>query len=123
MLRLGPALLTALLLGVPRALGGRAFGERAVFVEVATGDPRLAAFAESLARAVRRWGARVALTPAGAACVITVHRAFRGPGGQEAISLSIGEGPRARRLVLQHPPERRDEAALALLESIGAHGH
>jgi len=115
--------LTALLLGVPRALGGRAFGKRAVFVEVEAGDPGLDDFGEALARAVRRWRGRPEVAPGAATDVIAVHRLFRAAGGNEAISLSVGDGARARRLVLHHPPDRREDAALALLEALGPHGH
>jgi hypothetical protein len=121
-LRLGPALLTALLLGVPRALEGRAFGDRSVFVEVAAGDPDLDAFGEALTRAVRLRGARLAFSPRGATAVITLHRSFRDRNGDEAISMSQGEGRRARRLVLHHRPERRDAAAQALLDALDARG-
>jgi hypothetical protein len=108
---------------VPRALGGRAFGKRAVFVEVAEGDASLDAFGEALSRAIRRWGGRVALTPGGSTGVITLHGSFRDPGGRELLSLSVGEGPGSRRLVLHHPPDRREDAAMALLETLGADGH
>lgn len=107
---------------MPRALGGRAFGERAVFVEVAEGDPALDAFGEALSRAVRRSGARLVGAPVGPTAVITVHRLYRTRGGEEAVTLSVGSGPRARRIVLHHPPGRRDEAARALLETLAAHG-
>jgi len=120
LLRLGPALLTALLLGVPRALGGRAFGDRAVYVEVAAGEPELTAFGEALSRVVARHAHRLIGPPRGPATVITVHRLFRSPEHDvEAVSVSVGD----RRLVLHYPPGARDDAALTLLESLGPRGH
>jgi len=121
-LRPAPALLLALLLGVPRALGGRAFGNRPVLVEVAAGDTALDAFGEALARAVRRRAApRSAATP-GATSVIEVHGLFRDREGHEAISMSQGTAAGTRRLVLHHRPEHRDAAASALLDSLDALG-
>lgn len=123
MLRLGPALLTALLLGVPRALGGRAFGQRAVYVEVAGSDARLRAFGDALARAVDRYGARLAEAWDGQTAVITVHgltRVRTAAGEREIVSLSLGEGRLSRPLMLHYAPGSRVAAARALLESLSA---
>lgn len=47
MLRLGPLVLSALLLGIPRALQGRAFGEPTFRIDVVPADPDLHAFGDA----------------------------------------------------------------------------
>jgi hypothetical protein len=115
--------LTAVLLGVPRALDARAFGAtRSVYVEVADPSPGLAGFAEELSRALERSGCRVATSPTGATTVVEVHALWRcadsGPDPSEAISFTVRDARGWRPLVLHYQAGREVEAARALLEAL-----
>jgi len=122
-LRLGSVVLTAVLLGVPRALDARAFGAaRSVYVEVADPSPGLAGFAEELSRALERSGCRVATSPTGATTVVEVHALWRcaasGPDPSEAISFTVRDARGRRPLVLHYQAGREAEAARALLAAL-----
>jgi hypothetical protein len=126
-LRLGSVILTAVLLGVPRTLDGRAFGSTpSVYLEVADLSPELAGFAEELSRALEESGCRVAARPTGATTVVEVHslwsRADPGPDPSEAISFTVRDARGRRPLVLHYPPGRRAQAARALLRALDAGG-
>ncbi len=115
--------LTAVLLGVPRALDTRAFGAaRSVYVEVADPSAGLAGFAEELSRALARAGCRVASTLTGATTVVEVHAHWRraGPGvdPSEAIAFTVRDARGRRPLVLHYPAGREAEAARALLAAL-----
>jgi len=120
-LRLGSAVLTAVLLGVPRALDTRAFGaDRSVYFQVADPSPGLAGFADALSRALERAGGRAVKSPAGATTVVEVHGLWRlgarGPGPSRAISLTVQDARGRRPLVLHYAAGREAEAARALLD-------
>jgi len=123
-LRFGSVVLTALLLGVPRALDARAFGAaRSVYVEVADPSPGLAGFADALSLALERSGCRVATSPTGATTVVEVHALWRcdnsRPDPSEAISFTVRDVRGRRPLVLHYAVGREGEAARALLEALG----
>jgi hypothetical protein len=122
-LRLGSMVLTAVLLGVPRALDTRAFGAaRSVYVEVADPSPGLAGFADALARALERSGGRLATSPTGATAVVEVHALWRcvdsGPGPSEAVCFTVRDARGRRPLVLHYAAGREAEAARALLRAL-----
>jgi hypothetical protein len=122
-LRLGSAILAAVLLGVPRALDARAFGSvRSVYVEAAEASPDLAGFAEELSRALEEAGCRVAAGPTAATVVVEVHGLWKSadsrPGPSEAISVTVGDALGRRPLVLHYPQGRRRLAARALLRAL-----
>jgi hypothetical protein len=118
LLRLGPALLTALLSGVPRPLAPRPSGEPSPFVEVVRSDPDLEAFGEALAAAVERCGIHLARQPLGATAVIRVHGVTRCPAtGREIVSLSLGDAG-DRPLMLHYAAEHRVAAAATLLRTL-----
>jgi hypothetical protein len=122
-LRLGSVVLTAVLLGVPRALDARAFGSaRSVYVEVADPWPELTGFADELSRALERAGCRVATGPTGATTVVEVHALWRcadlGPGPSEAISFTVRDARGRRPLVLDYAAGREADAARALLAAL-----
>lgn len=123
MLRLGPAILASVLLGVPRALDARAFGaHRSVYIEVAPSSPELTAFAAGLSRAFADTGFAMAARPGGATLVVEVHALWRaeGTGGlaSEAISLSVRDRQGTRPFILHYAREERSAAARALLRSL-----
>jgi hypothetical protein len=123
MLRLGSILLTAVLLGVPRALEARAFGStRAVHVDVAPQDPELASFAEELDRALAAATHTLAPRPFPATLVVEVHGFARsapaGEGIRHAVLVSQGRGRTFRPLILDHGPGQRAQAARALIEAL-----
>jgi len=127
MLRLGSVLLTAVLLGVPRALDARVFGSpRSVYVEVAPQDPELASFAEELERALAAAAYTLAPFPLRATLVVEVHGFARsghdGEKARRAVLLSVGEGRKRRPLILDHGPGQRARAVRALLEALPAPG-
>jgi hypothetical protein len=118
--RLGSLVLTSVLLGVPRALQGRAFGaRRPVYVEVSPRSPGLLAFGEALERALG--GVGWALAPCRTAAVTVVEvlhvASVRDAFGRaaEAITLAVTEGRHVRRILLHATPDRRDAAARELL--------
>jgi hypothetical protein len=120
LLRLGSAILTAVLLGVPRALDARAFGSaRSVYVEVADPSPELAGFARELSRALEGAGCRVAARPTGATVVVEVHALWTrvGPGTlpAEVIGCTVSDANGRRPLVLDYRPGCQAQAASALL--------
>ncbi len=123
MLRLGSAVLAAVLLGVPRALDARAFGiARSVYVEVADPSPGLDGFAEALSRALELSGCRVAASPTGATTVVEVHALWRCADSRSdplaAISFTVRDARGRRPLVLEYAPGREAAAARALLEAL-----
>lgn len=120
MIRLGSVVLTALLLGVPRAIDARAFGAaRSVYVEVADPAPGLAGFAEALSRALELLGCRAATSPSGATTVVEVHARWRCADSRSdphaAISCTVRDGRGRRPLVLDCAPGGEADAARALL--------
>jgi hypothetical protein len=130
-LRLGSAILTAVLLGVPRALDARAFGAaRSVYVEVEEPSPELAGFAAALSRALAEAGCRVAPRPTGATVVVEIHALWKGvdsrPDGRddysEAIGFTVRDARGRRPLVLHYPAGRQAEAARALLRALDEPG-
>jgi hypothetical protein len=123
MLRLGPAVLAAILMGVPRALDTKAFGgARSVYVEVAEASPELAGFAEELSLALAEAGCRLAARPTGATVVVEVHALWKDPdsrpGSCEAIGFTVRDARGRRPLVLDYPAGRRAEAARLLLRAL-----
>ena len=122
-LHLGSAILTAVLLGVPRALDGRVFGSTpSVYVEVADASPEIAAFGEEVSRAPEESGCRVAARPTGATIVVEVHSLWTcaGPGSDpsEAISFTVRHARGRRPLVLHYPHGCRAQAARTLLRAL-----
>jgi hypothetical protein len=122
-LHLGSAILTAILLGVPRALDGRVFGSPpSVYVEVADPSPELAGFAEELSRALEEAGCHVTARPTGTTVVVEVHSLWpcAGPGSDpsEAIGFTVGDARGRRPLVLHYPLSCRAQAARALLRAL-----
>jgi hypothetical protein len=122
--RLGSLVLTAVLLGVPRALDARAFGAaRSVYVEVADPSPELAGFAEALSRALAEAGCRLAPGPAGATVIVEVHGRWGGPHSRpdpgRAIGFTVRDAAGRRPLVLDCPRGGEAEAARALLRALG----
>jgi hypothetical protein len=118
--RLGSLVLASVLLGVPRALQGRAFGaRRPVYVEVSPRSPGLLAFGEALERALVSVG--WALAPCRTAAVTVVEvlhvASVRDALGRavEAVTLAVTEGRRVRRILLHAGPDCRDAAARELL--------
>ena len=131
MLRLGSAILTAVLLGVPRALDARAFGAApSVYVEVADPSPGLAGFAAALSRALAEAGCRVASRPTGATVVVEVHALWKCIDSRsdcredrsEAIGFTVRDACGRRPLVLHYPEGRQAEAARALLRALDEPG-
>lgn len=119
-MRLGSIVLASVLLGVPRALEARTFGQRRpIYVEVAPRSPGLLAFGEALERALGAAG--WALVPRRSAAVVLVdvlHLASVRDAldrAVEAITLVVTEGRRVRRILLHADAERRDDAARELL--------
>jgi len=130
-LRLGSVILTAVLLGVPRALGAGAFGSaRSVYVEVADLSPELAGFAQELSRALEEAGCCVAARPTAATVVVEVHgvwtcgRSSTDPSGgpSQAVSFTVSDASGRRPLVLHYPQGRRVQAARALLRALDGPG-
>jgi len=118
LLRLGPALLTALLSGIPRPIAPRSRARPSLFVEVAPSDPDLDEFGKALSAAVDRCGIHLARESMGATLVVRVHGVTRCPDtGREIVSLSVGDAGE-RPLMLHYPAERRVAAAAALLRSL-----
>jgi hypothetical protein len=120
---LGSLVLASLLLGVPRALEGRAFGAgRTVCVEVSPDAPDLLAFRDALERAL--CDAAWTLVPRRAAgtTVIEVHgvRSTRDAHGrrQEAVALTVSGRGRTRRVMASGEAGRRDEIARVLLAGL-----
>jgi hypothetical protein len=124
--RLGPVVLAAVLLGVPRALDARAFGaQRSVYVELASWPSELQDFAAELERAIEETAYSLAARPSEATVVVEVVNVARtsgSDGGMEAVAFAVREGQRARPLVLHYAPGQRADAARLLLERLpGAH--
>jgi len=122
MLRLGSMLLTAVLLGVPRAVDARAFGsQRSVYVEVAPGDPDLASFAEALEQALGAAAYTLARDRSRATLVVEVRGFARSVSGERAgVMLAVGRGADRRPLVLDHAPGQWAPAARTLLAALPA---
>jgi hypothetical protein len=125
-LRLGSVILTAVLLGVPRALDARAFGStHAVYVEVADPSPELADFAEELSRALEGAGCSVAARRTGATLVVEVHarwtHAAPGTHPVEAIGCTVSDAHGRRPLVLDYPLGCEAQGARALLRALDVH--
>ncbi len=119
-MRLGSIVLTSVLLGVPRALEARTFGQRRpVYVEVAPRSPGLLAFGEALGRALDAAGRASGPRHATAVQLVDVlHLAsLRDALGRavEMITLVVREGRRMRRILLHADAGRRDDAARELL--------
>ena len=119
---LGSLVLASVLLGVPRALDARTFGaRRPVYVVVSPGSPGLLAFGEALSRALAERPAwSVSPSRAGAATVVDVIAAASGRDARgravEAITLSVSEGARTRRIVLHAAAGQSQAAARELLD-------
>ena len=131
MLRLGSVILTAVLLGVPRALDARAFGSaRSVYVEVADPSPELAGFARELSRALEAAGCCLAARPTGATVVVEVHALWKRTDSgsdprevpSEAIAFTVQDARGRRPLVLYYATGRQAEAARALLRALDERG-
>ncbi len=119
--RLGSLLLASVLLGVPRALQARTFGapQRAVWVEVSRPSPELGAFADAVSEALAASAWSLASGRSQATTIVEVVGVVstRDPRGRrvEAFTLSVREGGRERRVVLQGRPEDRAGTARALV--------
>jgi len=125
--RLPSILLTAVLLGVPRALDARAFGaQRSVYIDVAAQDPELLAFADELERALSAACYSLATERAGATLVVEVHGVARSAGrrgpGAQTLLLTVGHGRARRPLLVDHAPGQQARAARALLEALPGPG-
>jgi hypothetical protein len=123
MRRLGSILLSGVLLGVPRALGSRAFGSRQpVYFEVAP-DAGLDGFAEALQHALEASGWLLAASRAAATTVVDVVGLARSTdaGGRatDALTIVVREGRRLRRLVVHARPGHHAAAARELLACLG----
>ena len=123
MFRLGPVVLAAVLLGVPRALDARAFGaQRSVYVDLAPLAPELQDFASELERAIGGTAYSLAARPSEATVVVevlNVARSIGSDGGEmEAATFAVREEGHTRPLVLHYAPEQRARAARLLLEKV-----
>ena len=116
---IGSLVLASVLLGVPRALDARAFGaRRPVYVEVSPASPGLLAFGDALSRALAEQPAwSLSATRAEGATVVDVIALASGRDARgravEAITLSVSEGGRARRIVLHALAGQRQRRARA----------
>jgi hypothetical protein len=124
-IRLGPMILSAVLLGMPRALGSQVFGgQRSVYIDVAPLPPELADFTADLERAIGNATLALARTPSEATTVIEVQRVARSRtaagDAMEAVALVVREGSSLRRMVLHYAPQGRARAAAHLLERLAA---
>jgi hypothetical protein len=122
-LRLGPVVLAAVLLGVPRALDARAFGaQRSVYVELASVSSDLRDFTTELERAIGETAYSLAPRPSEATVVVEVLNVVRSTDADsremEAAAFAVREGRRVRRLVLHYAPGQRAQAARLLLEKL-----
>lgn len=121
-LRLGPVVLAAVLLGVPRALDSRAFGaQRSVYVELASLPSELQDFTTELERAIGETACSLATRRSEATVVVEVLSVARstGPEGEmEAATFAVGNGRSVRRLVLHYAPDQRSGAVRLLLERL-----
>jgi hypothetical protein len=126
-LRLGPVVLAAVLLGVPRAIDTRAFGaQRSVYVDLAPLAPELLDFATELERVIGETTYSLAARRSEATLVVEVLNVARStdPDGaeMEAATFAVRDGQRVRPVVLHYPPGRRAAAARLLLERLpGSH--
>lgn len=117
---LGCVVLASVLLGVPRALDARAFGaRRPMYVEFSPGSPGLLGFCEALFRALGEACRSLAPIRSAATTVIDVLGVTPGLDsrgrGVEAVTLTVAQGGRLRRIVLHAAAGRREEAARELL--------
>jgi hypothetical protein len=122
-LRLGPVVLAAVLLGVPQALDARAFGaQRSVYVDLAPLAPELLDFAAELERAIGGTTYSLATRPSEATVVIEVLNVARSTGSDggemEAATFAVRDGQRIRPLVLHYAPGQQARAARLLLEQL-----
>jgi hypothetical protein len=118
-------ILSAVLLGVPRALGTPAFGDRrSVYIDVAALPPELTDFTAELERAIGNAALTLATGRSGATTVIEVQTVARAstPAGRamEAVTLVVREAGTVRRVVLHYAPQGRAQAAARLLETLAA---
>ncbi len=119
--RLGSLLLASVLLGVPRALQARTFGapRRAVWVEVCRPAPELSALADAVSEvfAASAWSLASGLSQATTVIEVVgvVSSSDRQGRRVEAFTLSVREGRREQRVVLQGRPEDRAGTARALI--------
>jgi hypothetical protein len=126
-LRLGPVVLSAVLLGVPRALDAEAFGaQRSVYVDLAPLAPELLDFTTELERAIGETTYSLAARRSEATVVVEVLNVARAAGSNgaemEAVTFAIRDGRRTRLVVLHYAPGRRAVAARLLLEKLpGSH--
>jgi hypothetical protein len=118
-------ILSAVLLGVPRALGSQVFGaQRSVYIEVAALPPELTDFTAELERAIGNATLALARKPSEATMVIEVQRVARSRtragNAMEAVTLVVREEGGVRRLILHYAPPGRAQAAARLLEGLAA---
>jgi hypothetical protein len=124
MLQIGSALLTAVLLGVPRALETRTFGaaSRPVFVEVSRLDARLADFTAALEREIVAACHRLVGNVRAAPAVVEIHnvwaaRKARAP-QTEAACVTVRRGYDATPMVVQYVSGCRQAAARTLIQAL-----
>ncbi len=127
MLRLALLLLTALLLGLPRALRGATPHSASVYVEVAPGDPTLTAFGAAVEAELEREHFTPAPRPTSETLIVEIHSAARlearGQASREAVRVTVRERGRTRRLVLDFDEANLQAAARTLIASLPAsHG-
>ena len=125
MFRLGPMILSAVLLGVPRALGSQVFGtQRSVYIDVAPLPPELTDFTEALEGAIGEASWTLARGASEATTVIEIQSVARSRAssgdGMDAVTLVVREEGSVRRMVLHYAPRGRAEAAAHLLERLAA---
>jgi hypothetical protein len=125
-LRLAFLILAAVLLGLPRALRGGASVARAhsVYVEVAPGDPSLAAFGAALEAELEREHFAPAESPTPDTLIVEIHgvatlRARDGK-SRQAITITLREQDRSQRLVLDYGRGNVRAAARTLIASLPA---
>lgn len=127
MLRLGSVVLTAALLGVPRALEARAFGApHAIYVQVAP-DPGLEPFAEALERALvgAAWSLAGRVSEATTVVEIGAPARVASPGGRplELVRVAVRDARGSRSLLLRYAAGDGALAARALVARLAASRH
>ena len=126
MLRLGSVVLTAVLLGVPRALEARSFGsEHAIYVELAPA-PGPQPFADELERALVSAAWSLAGRAAEATTVVELQAVVQveGPAGRslELVRVAVRDASGSRPLLLHYAPGGGASAARALLARLATPG-
>jgi hypothetical protein len=128
MLRLGLLLLTALLLGLPRALRGTSPHPASVYVAVEPGDATLTAFGAAVEAELEREHFTPASRPTRETLIVEIHSGARlvatEGASREAVRVTVRERGRTQRLVLDFDEANMQVAARTLIASLPTtHGH